>query len=79
MAYSARKLFPVHLVTLGGEWLPPPGSQLVDEIGTKFERLPYVFRVQHLSASSLNAVRRNRKSKIQLGCHQIRKYSYLSL
>ena len=35
----------------------PTGSQLVDEIGTKFQRLPDVFGVHQLNASSLNAVR----------------------
>ena len=45
----------------------PLVSQLVDEIGTKFQRLPHVFGVQQLNGSSLDAVRPNRKSEIQHG------------
>ena len=43
MGYSAKKLFPVYQRALGG-WIPPLGSQLVEEIGTKFQRLPLCLR-----------------------------------
>jgi hypothetical protein len=43
-------------------------SQLVDELVTKFQRLsPFVSEVQQLNASSLIAVRSNRKSEVEDG------------
>jgi hypothetical protein len=79
MGYSTQKFFPVYLEALGG-WLPPPmASQLVDEIESKFQRLPHVFGVQQLNGSSLDAVQSNRKYEIQHGGHQNRKYLDLSL
>jgi len=49
----------------GGGWLPPPRSQLLDKIGTKFQRLPHVFGGKESNGTIGNTVRRNRKSEIQ--------------
>jgi hypothetical protein len=64
MGYSAQNLFPIYLGALG-RWLPPPGSQRVVEIETKFQRLHHVFGVQQLNGSSLSDQTESRKSNHQ--------------
>ena len=66
MGYSAKKLFPVYQRALGVD-TTPLGSQLLEEIGTKFQRLPYVFGVQQLNRSSVNAVRHKPEVRIKDG------------
>jgi len=61
---------------LGG--LPPPRSQLLYKIGTKFQRLPHVFGDKVSNGTIGNTVWRNRKSEIQDGGLQSG-YVYLDL
>ena len=52
LSLTAQKLSAVYLGALEEGVvtnLPPLGSQLVDEIGSKFQRLPHVFGIQQLN------------------------------
>jgi len=51
-------------------WLPPPRSQLLDKIGTKFQRLPPYFWGKESNGIIGNTVQCNRKSEIQDGGFQ---------
>jgi len=52
---------------LGRGGYHPSRSQLLDKIGTKFQRLPPCFRGKESNGTIGNTVRRNRKSEIQDG------------
>jgi hypothetical protein len=50
----------------------PQGPQLVNEIGTKFQRLPLFFGIRQLNGTSETVVQPNWKSEIQYGGPQTR-------
>jgi len=54
---------------------PPPRSQFLDKIGTKFQRLTHVFGGKESNGTIGNTVGRNRKSEIQDGGLQSEKTS----